>query len=241
MSTGARELVPRLGKWLYKLPTESVAEFVNRLPPSRTSYEMTPFICAHHEHEPWDPPPIAPKLQLEFDKKVSKEVLEKDALRDPHRIDMESIIPLFSKHKYDLGKWTFLVERDDVDQIWHDVCQTLYGPTGLGCGIAKVSPAHPESDSHVICIYTLNFLMTYDVKRVAEQIRALGITQNLKYKPEAATQLDLYCENERWGPRPTTVYVSIRDRTNVVIFRRAWDVRRQALHHMVENGVFRQC
>ena len=235
----SKEVVPKLGRWMYKNKAETVQQFVSRLPPSRTSFEVTPWICAHHEHEAWDPPPISPIMQKEFDKRVTIELLQKDDKREHKHIDMESLLPLFRKHGYVLGKWVIIVERDAVDEVWETVLNKMYSE-GLGCGIAKVSPATPESDVHVVCIYSLDFQNTWDVKRVATQIRHLGLTDVLKYKPEAATQLDLYCENERWGERATTVYVNIRDRSNVSLTRRAWDTRRQALFHMLEDNVFRQ-
>ncbi|KAJ9457219.1 hypothetical protein DIPPA_23269 [Diplonema papillatum] len=234
------ELVTRTGKWFYKSAKESVPAFVNRLPPSRTSVEATPWICAHVDHEMWEPPPANPNMVLEFDTKVTPEVLAKDEKREKHQIDLESLLPLFNKHGYYLGKWVFFVDRDSVDDCWERTCTALYG-SGLGCGVAKVSPAAPELDVHVIAIYTLSYANTWDVKRVAEQIRTvLGVDAQLKYKPEAATQLGLYCENERWGPRPTTVYVSIRGRLNAVIRRRVWDIRRGFLHEISEAGILRQ-
>eukprot|EP01064_Diplonema_japonicum_P023239 TRINITY_DN33681_c0_g1_i1.p1 TRINITY_DN33681_c0_g1~~TRINITY_DN33681_c0_g1_i1.p1 ORF type:complete len:239 (+),score=50.62 TRINITY_DN33681_c0_g1_i1:49-765(+) len=235
-----RELVPKVGTWAYKKSGESVLEFVTRLPPSRTSNTVTPWICAHYQHEMWEPPPVHPKLEQEFNKKVPVELLQRDAAREVHQVDMAAITPLFTKHNYTLGKWILMAERDEVDDLWERVCVALY-TTGLGCGVAKVSPATPESDVHVIAIYSLDFTRTWDVKRVARQIRTeLNITSQLKYKPEAATQLDLYCENERWGPRPTTIYVNIRNRTNTSIPRRAWDIRRSYIHDLLEEGVFRQ-
>ena len=236
----AKEIVSKVGRWSYKSVSESVGDFVARLPPSRTTVDTTPWICAHHMHEAWEPDPLPEKLVSEFERKVTPEVLRKDEERLIQQIDMESILPLFIKHKYYLGKWCFTIERDDVDDVWERTCSLLFNK-GLGCGVAKVSPAHPESDTHMLCVYSLDLTNTWDVQRVGEQIRReLDIQDTvLKYKPEAATQLDLYCENDKWGPRPTTVYTNIKFRQNLAIKRRFWDERRTCIFAMQEASVFR--
>eukprot|EP00755_Sulcionema_specki_P040143 Sspe_Gene.24957::Locus_9957_Transcript_1_1_Confidence_1.000_Length_855::g.24957::m.24957 len=236
-----KEVVPKMGKWLYKETYETVGQFVHRLPPSRTTVDASPWICIHHQHEAWEPPTIPTPLEEEFNRRVTKRLLDVDNTREVPVIDMESVTPIFHRHNYHLGKWVVFVSRDDIDEAWEKVCRALlHSQTGLGCGIAKVSTATPESDLHAVCIYTSNFNNAVEVKRTARLIRSeAGLLQQLKYKPEAATQLDLYVDNDRWGARPTSIYATIRD-NSTVLMRRAWGRRKVALYGMLEAGVFRE-
>ena len=48
---------------------------------------------------------------------------------------------------------------------------------------------------HVICVYTEDYTDAEDVMRVERELRSLGITEVLFYKPDIYTHLNIYANN----------------------------------------------
>ena len=48
---------------------------------------------------------------------------------------------------------------------------------------------------HVICVYTRDYTDEEDVMRVEQQLRMIGITGQLSYKPDIYTTLGIYYSN----------------------------------------------
>ena len=53
-----------------------------------------------------------------------------------------------------------------------------------------------RADTHLICVYTDNYADTDEVMRVERQLRSLGITGVLNYKPDIYTHFDIYVNNQ---------------------------------------------
>ena len=71
---------------------------------------------------------------------------------------------------------------------------------------AKVSTRDPEDKTHVICVYTEDFTNEEQVRAVEQGLRKVGVTVQMRYKPDIYTTLGIYSKNP-WGLRPT-VYIS---------------------------------
>ena len=55
---------------------------------------------------------------------------------------------------------------------------------------------------HVMCVYTKDFTDQDDVSRVERELRALGITGVIRYKPDIYTRFNLYHGN-KYGIKTT--------------------------------------
>ena len=100
------------------------------------------------------------------------------------------------------GKWLVFVDRNEVDAIWAAIKQaTEAGQLG---GSAKVATAKPnpyatDPNTKVICVYTYDWTDEADVRRILNELRALGITQKIPYKTDTDTLQDKYrVTGHRW-------------------------------------------
>lgn len=71
---------------------------------------------------------------------------------------------------------------------------------------AKVSARDPKQKTHVICVYTEDFTNEEQVRVVEKGLRKIGITAEMRYKPDVYTTLGIY-RNNPWGLKPT-IYTS---------------------------------
>lgn len=71
-------------------------------------------------------------------------------------------------------QWLLFSSADEVDAIWKVVARgTVQGDLGIA---AKVVPDEGDSSrARVICIYTKNFTDIEDIRRVAKQMKELGL------------------------------------------------------------------
>jgi len=102
-------------------------------------------------------------------------------------------LPLSSKELgVESGKWLIFAPKDSVDTIWAKIRKNtekgLLGPR------SKVSTSYSSSlkDSHVICVYTLDYRDVENVKGVLKVLRRLGIKGVLSYKTNKTTKEGIY-------------------------------------------------
>jgi len=93
----------------------------------------------------------------------------------------------FRKPKYEResGKWLLFAEWREIDRLWPIIQEALLsGRLGHSVKVAtrKENPNAADNETGVICIFTDDFNDTFDVLRVADALRQLGITQKLVYK-----------------------------------------------------------
>ena len=98
------------------------------------------------------------------------------------------------------GKWLIFLKPDGVDQVWQDICLAMARNHFEGdVSSAKVSPRALEDDidgqNHVICVYTKDFTNRKQCLKVERKLRELGISENLRYKPDLYTHLGIYRNN----------------------------------------------
>jgi len=94
-----------------------------------------------------------------------------------------------------VGKWLIFVERPKVDEAWEKISQAVIGGT-LGIA-AKVSTLAQGRHTHVICVYTYNYLDRSDVRRVRDRLKELGFVDRLYYKPDFYTRSGIYHGTKR--------------------------------------------
>jgi len=93
-----------------------------------------------------------------------------------------------------VGKWLIHRPRIEIDKAWLVVAKATFDKTlGRGAKVSTVSSvAENREGSHVICVYTRNYLDLEDVGRVRSLLRKMGFVEPLCYKPDIYTYLNIY-------------------------------------------------
>ena len=89
-----------------------------------------------------------------------------------------------------VGKWLIYRSEETIDSVWKKVAFSVM-KRRLGSS-AKVSTVKQRSKSYVICVYTDDYLVYDDVRRVREELFSLGFEESLCYKPDLYTYLNIY-------------------------------------------------
>lgn len=97
---------------------------------------------------------------------------------------------------YDIlvGKWLIFIERNQIDEMWGEISSAIkIGklPYDAKVATAKQSPLR-KNTTHVICIYTPNFLFRDDVRNCRAMLKNLGYEARLYYKPDIFTYKAMY-------------------------------------------------
>ncbi|CAD0107738.1 unnamed protein product [Aureobasidium uvarum] len=185
--------------------TETVDEFVERLPP-RTTF-MGPWIwitcpivngkgkiaASRHNPELEESPEQMTNRARTL---LSQFAAEKERISSANPNSTQSTImrklgPLREQLKEDIldiavasgvtnGKWMLFPKPEDVNRVWGLVAQAVVD--GRLGDTAKVAPADPpdpfvqeKQSSHLICVYTRDFSDLDDVRRVLEELVELGL------------------------------------------------------------------
>ncbi|KAK4161124.1 hypothetical protein QBC43DRAFT_244120 [Cladorrhinum sp. PSN259] len=205
----------------FRRPTETIAHFLARLPPSAASLTYSPqfrpvWYCIHNPHSATNvektPAELEPfmregkALLSRFRFKMaplSKYAHGDRQLKAELRSELQqNIVDLAKSHDVKAGKWMLLPPLPSVDETWSKVCHAvdsdLLGPQ------AKVSTSGitPKDPLRLICVYTSDFTDLQDVKRVLFRLRDLGLVNKdmwrgipIAYKCDAYTHLSIYSKN----------------------------------------------
>ena len=123
-----------------------------------------------------------------------------------HTVSKQMIVNLATKHNTTCGKWLFYAKTgEEVDKVWSKIAKSIYNGT-IQSASAKVSPVSPGKPDHVICVYNDDFTDHDAVLTCERDLRGLGITHTMYYKPDVYTYLNIYSSN-KWGLKPT-IYTS---------------------------------
>ncbi|KAI1105443.1 DUF1917-domain-containing protein [Jackrogersella minutella] len=115
-------------------------------------------------------------------------VAGKDAAKD--------ILELAKAHNVRCGKWMLFCNTFEVNEVWETIAKaTSNNELGIAAKVAPLSTEDKRTE-RLICVYTADFSDTKDVRRVAEKLKQLGLTQNntgrpLYYKPDVYTYLGI--------------------------------------------------
>jgi hypothetical protein len=114
---------------------------------------------------------------------------------------------LASKHNFTTGKWLIPVPWSEADEVWRKLVLALMEgqfADDLGVLFIKVhGRSDPETNPHnlvqgevqsnaMILVGTQDWTSEEKTMEVAKVIRSLGITQELKYKPDFYSNLKIY-------------------------------------------------
>lgn len=127
-----------------------------------------------------------------------------EALVQTNDVNQESMSRLALAANYLSGKWLIFKDREYIDHYWALICNAMaQGKLGT---TAKVSTAK-DGEKHVICVYIENFLDSTHAMLVRDQLRELGISQTLSFKPDIYTICGIYAKNP-WKMKATYKYPS---------------------------------
>ena len=190
---------------LAKQLSESLPDFLHRLPPSQTSSSRGHWIFISNPHPPLkkassgklvtDPESrdVATFRQLGTrlldDFLSAKEQVESQnpgkaagtitRILRPERERLESGIRDLARHSnITTGKWMLFPSADDVDRMWTLVARgTWEGTWGISAKVATAPDTESAKDkeSRLICVYTYDFADRDDVKRVLLGLKKLGL------------------------------------------------------------------
>ncbi|KAI4202545.1 MAG: hypothetical protein LQ350_002488 [Teloschistes chrysophthalmus] len=204
--------------------TESVEDFLQRLPPltTRVSLEYPWLFVANPRagSRPTDRDeagftPAAEALLQEFiEKREAIEMQMKGKAKGsitrkltPLRQGLdERLWSLARETRFTSGKWMLFPYPADVNRQWAVIAPAVVnGELGTA---AKVAPNDGSGDQspRVICVYTEDFSDLDDVKRVLGRLAELGLAKKneggIYYKADAFTELGINAGNE-WGLKPS--------------------------------------
>jgi hypothetical protein len=93
------------------------------------------------------------------------------------------------------GKWLVFAPLSQIDELWAKIkLATEEGQLGISAKVAtaRPNPNAANPDSKVICVYTYDWTDEQDVRRVRQELRALGITSKIPYKADEDTSAGRY-------------------------------------------------
>ncbi|MBD3229882.1 MAG: DUF1917 domain-containing protein [Candidatus Lokiarchaeota archaeon] len=126
----------------------------------------------------------------------------------PLKLTEQIIDELAQKTGILTGKWLIHIGKKRVDDFWNKI-QDLIEENSIFHN-AKVSTiAHPwkKEDTHVICVYTKNYLDKNKVIEARNKLRNIGKNEKIRYKPDIYTYLGIYSDTkEKFGLKKATRY-----------------------------------
>ncbi|KEF62307.1 uncharacterized protein A1O9_00279 [Exophiala aquamarina CBS 119918] len=197
--------------------SESMNDFLERVPPSTTPRSQGPWIWVANPYPSKGNQPdsgdigafkqtgfnlleeyLARKEEVET-KNPGKSPATITRILRPERMKLERAIFVLAKDKHVMdGKWMLFPTPDDVDRVWRIVAQATWGgQLGVAAKVATKSEGQeaPErAAQRLICIYTYDFSDQDDVKRVLLSIRELGLLDNGGDHPGAARPIYYKCD-----------------------------------------------
>lgn len=206
--------------------SESISEFLDRLPPATTpTSKIGPWIWIWNPyfHERGSPDHaafvkrgaailddlVAKRSQLESENPgKAKGAITR--LCTPHQlVATQEIYEIARQTGVVSGKWLLFPYAEEVHECWTKVAEAT-ASADLGVG-AKVAAMEPESFSsrnakvRLVCVYTKDFSDKKDVDRVLKQLIKLKLVKSgsfIYYKADAMTHLEIESGNV-WGIKPS--------------------------------------
>ncbi|KAK8236824.1 hypothetical protein HDK77DRAFT_300251 [Phyllosticta capitalensis] len=210
-------ITPNLPNWYQ--PTETVDEFLKRMSPLDTVLEHTGFSwlwvqspksSAYNKEQPDIDAFCAQggellesylkkKAEIERDNpSIAKGSVTRKLTKDRIKLK-EDIERLMVQEHVTGGKWLLRPSLVDAPRFWKQVCLgVLDGRLGNTAKIATTCLAKPE-EIRMICVYTKDCFDIEDMQRVLLALTDMGLVtkeQQIYYKTDAYTYLDIYSDNE---------------------------------------------
>ncbi|EEP82737.1 predicted protein [Uncinocarpus reesii 1704] len=222
---------PHDGREYCRQATESVASFINRLPPSTTkAADIGPWIFIANREAPR---PVVPnidrlienggRLLEDFEEDLaeiqnepkSKSSAGKAAVTrkiNSKRRKLETdLLQTARDNGLATGKWMLFPSAESLDETWAAVADaTAKGTLGIEAKVATDPENGASSKPRLICVYTRDFWDKEDVRRVLLKLVDMGVVSKAKgssarpiyYKCDVYTHLNIMSGN-KWGLKPT--------------------------------------
>ncbi|KAK3335282.1 hypothetical protein B0T19DRAFT_4045 [Cercophora scortea] len=209
----------------YRLPTETVSQFLERLPPVVPPEQETATRPDWFWIRPSNPINLRPRDQRHIEQEnIERFIARGRALLQEFAQDIalwprsesmqqrlrerlgDAIADAARERGVTVGKWLIHAPPTTLPPIWHRIAEAVSANL-LGIG-AKVSTKRFENscssgvpDERVICVYTKDFTDVEDVKRVLLALAELGVVgkAGIKYKCDAYTYLGIYSKRSGVG------------------------------------------
>ncbi|KAL1958945.1 hypothetical protein VTO42DRAFT_3498 [Malbranchea cinnamomea] len=203
--------------------TETVAEFLQRLPPSTTKAEdVGPWIrIANRDCDiQCDSKDIAclietgkkllgsfaeklAKFQAEHPKNQTEAALTRK-INAERRKQEADLLRVAHENNVRIGKWMLFPSPKRVDEVWSAIAHAIAtGSLGVG---AKVATDSGNRGRRLICVYTNDISDKEDIRRVLLKLVDMGLVEctgrQIYYKCDAYSYLDIKSGNV-WGLKPT--------------------------------------
>jgi hypothetical protein len=183
--------------WIYSEELYKSSEsFLDILPPSKTMKTQVPWICVHHRQpaESKDDSPYPDGVSSAWDKICAE-----------GQPTLSAVDKLAEDFNILTGKWLVFVASDKVDNLWGQIVKsTLAGTLGISAKVTARDEQEPRY-KHVICVYNADYRSMAEVTRVRDELKRLGVTERLAYKPDIYTYCGINKDNS-WGIRASRYY-----------------------------------
>lgn len=199
-------------------PTETVAEFLSRLPVDDPAVAAVgPWLWIHRPDTDSQVSWLSEDGCDAFMKRGRQLLNEYDAERDhiqhkfagevqsvrtrkldqPRKDLQHKLLELATTTGLTCGKWMLFPNSKEVAPVWSKVAEaTAAGKLGM---TSKVATFNPSQHTSLVCVYTADFRNVDDVKRVLTQLADLGLCaaqgRPIYYKCDAYTYLDINSKN----------------------------------------------
>ena len=133
-------------------------------------------------------------------------------------------------YRFVSGKILLRQSESMVDEIWRKIAEaTFEGKLGTACKVGGLAPANfqgvpcvyhsgggqvVENAVRQICIYTMDFRDSEDIKRIVLELNAFGIHVSCGFKPDFFTALGIYSGDQKYKADATIYKKEIKDWQN---------------------------
>lgn len=96
------------------------------------------------------------------------------------------------------GKWCMFKTADEVDSLWNQVCAGVDSGKFSAAICSAKHQAAIFGGSYLIAVYNESWENKADVDRVREALRGMGVSEELGYKRDIETFLQVYGSDKEW-------------------------------------------
>lgn len=180
-----QELFQDNSRTIFNPKRETLKEFLQKYPPSKTQYKDTAWIQ------------IMKPEKLDLTAHPTGAINEFNYWISKNKKDLGKLINhVAQKYHVSLGKWMLLYDSNKIDEKWNVIAKAMFNGK-LNASIAKVAPSgHPYG--HLICVYSYDYKDVNDVMKIRQELFDLGFKDPLDYKADIYTFLGIY-ENNIFG------------------------------------------
>jgi hypothetical protein len=99
------------------------------------------------------------------------------------------------------GKWCIVRDGNTVDELWAQVRGAVKAGHIPAALVSTPSQAASHGGTHVICVFTEDWLDFAAVKGMRELLRSFGVTEDIGYKRDIDTENGVYGTPQEWAYR----------------------------------------